>query len=98
MAKKKPVAKPATKQEDEPVEEKAERNRRYEVGLAKSSDPCCFVTFHKCDTFVEAKDKCIDKACDEDRECIVWDNEEWNYPIVFRYGNGVRDDRTNAAH
>jgi hypothetical protein len=103
MAKKKPIPKPIQKPEaEEPVEEqsapeppkpdkeeKPEKKRRYEVALAKEKEPNCYVTFKKTDNFTEAKNACIDMACDEERECVVIDNETWDYPFVFRHKPGV---------
>lgn len=75
-------------------------NFRYVVSLAKPNEPNCFKDFFETDTLSKAKEKCIDKACDEGRECVVFDREEWGDPFVFRYkpeAEEVTDDRAATA-
>lgn len=69
-------------------------DHRYTVGLAKKEDPHCYVDFHETNSLSEAKDKCVDRACDEGRECIVFDRQGWDNPIVFRHKpiEEVKDD------
>lgn len=72
---------------------------RYTVGLAKKEEPNCYVDFHETNSLAEAKDKCVDRACDEGRECIVYDREGWGDPFVFRHKpvTEVKDDTPTTA-
>lgn len=72
---------------------------RYTVGLAKKEEPNCYVDFHETNSLSEAKDKCVDRACDEGRECIVYDREGWGDPFVFRHKpvTEVKDDAAEPA-
>jgi hypothetical protein len=65
---------------------KPDKKWRYEVSLAKEKEPNCYVRFSESNTLEDAKQKCIDRANKEGRECIVWDNDGWGNPIIFRHG------------
>jgi hypothetical protein len=73
---------------------------RYEVALSKKNDPKCYVTFHKCNSFAEAKQKCIAKGDAEGRECVVLDNEDAHLfvfrhkPVCDKEESVIKDDKT----
>lgn len=69
--------------EQEDRERKFPKGCRYDVCLAKAEDPCCYVSFHDCDTMKEAQQVCTEKAIQENRECVVWDYEVSDF--VFRH-------------
>jgi hypothetical protein len=107
---KKPVDAPIVTS-SEPVEESVPASEgsgppvykyRYEVLIAKRDDPKCYVAVrvngkpYETNTFKDAQNKATDTACDEDRECVVYDRQAEGTPLVFRF-NTVKEEAKDGG-
>ncbi len=55
---------------------------RYDVGLQKPDDLCCYKDFHHTNTLSQAKEEADKAAAETGRATIVYDRKEFN--IIYR--------------
>lgn len=73
-------------------EDSTQYKNRYTVGIYKKNGYEYYQDFFETNDYKEAENKCIDKACDEETRCIVYDRKAHGNPIIFRHDARIIKD------